>query len=232
MYQIFVEIVIVGFSKFYKLYHNIDMISRILYIPIDKVGLLVYDGANSKERRLFRMEKTESLRRRAPVRWLTVTAVFMAMNIALSSFGMPVPGGHLYLNDIVICTAAILLDPVGAFAVGGLGAFLGDMFFYPAPMFVSLVTHGLQAAVISLCAHSLSKNRFGGAVLGVTLGAVIMVVGYSLGRAFVYSTPEYAILKLPFQILQAIVGAVCGIVICFPCRLTKTWDQWCQTGSG
>ena len=24
------------------------------------------------------------------------------------------PGGHLYLNDAVICTAAILLDPLGA----------------------------------------------------------------------------------------------------------------------
>lgn len=66
--------------------------------------------------------ESESLHRRAPVRWLTVTAVFMAMNIALSSFGIPVPGGHLYLNDIVICTAAILLDPLGAFAVGGIGA--------------------------------------------------------------------------------------------------------------
>ena len=175
--------------------------------------------------------KSESLRRRAPVRWLTVTAVFMAMNIALSSFGMPVPGGHLYLNDIVICTAAILLDPLGAFAVGGIGAFLGDMFFYPAPMFVSLVTHGLQAAVISLCAHGFPKNRFGGAVLGVSLGAVIMVVGYSLGRAFLYSTPEYAILKLPFQILQAAVGAVCGVVLCFPCRLLKLWEQWSQSRS-
>ena len=175
--------------------------------------------------------KSESLRQRAPVRWLIVTAVFMAMNIALSSFGMLVPGGHLYLNDIVICTAAILLDPVGAFAVGGLGAFLGDMFFYPEPMFVSLVTHGLQAAVISLFAHGFSKNRFGGAVLDVTLGAVIMVVGYSLGRAFLYSTPEYAILKLPFQILQAAVGAVCGVVICFPCRLIKIWDQWCRSSS-
>ena len=66
---------------------------------------------------------------------------------------------------------------------------------------------------------------------GVSLGAVIMVVGYSLGRAFVYSTPEYAILKLPFQILQAAVGAVCGIVICFPCRLSKLWDQWRQSCS-
>ena len=175
--------------------------------------------------------KSESLRQRAPVHWLTVTAVFMAMNIALSSFGMPVPGGRLYLNDIVICTAAILLDPLCAFAVGGIGAFLGDMFFYPAPMFVSLVTHGLQAAVISLCAHGLPQKRFSGAVLGVTLGAIIMVVGYSLGRAFLYSTPEYAILKLPFQILQATVGAVCGIVICFPCRIAKIWDRWCRSCS-
>ncbi len=43
----------------------------------------------------------------------------MAMNVALSSFGVPVPGGHLYLNDIVICLAAILFDPVAAFMVGG-----------------------------------------------------------------------------------------------------------------
>ena len=67
------------------------------------------------------MEHNSSLDRRSPVRWLTVTALLMAVNIALSSFGMPVPGGHLYLNDVGICTAAILLDPLGAFAVGGIG---------------------------------------------------------------------------------------------------------------
>ncbi len=65
-----------------------------------------------------------------------------------------------------------------------------------------------------------------GAVLGVALGTVIMVVGYSLGRAFLYSTPEYALLKLPFQILQAAVGAVAGILLCFPGRLLFLWDSW------
>ena len=55
-----------------------------------------------------------SLRAAHPTKWLTVTAMLMALNIALSSFGVPVPGGHLYLNDIVICTAAILLDPLGS----------------------------------------------------------------------------------------------------------------------
>lgn len=170
---------------------------------------------------------TTDLRKTSPARWLTITALLMAMNVALSSFGLPVPGGHLYLNDIIICTAAILLDPLGAFAVGGIGAFLGDFFFYPTPMFVSLVTHGLQAVVISLCAHRLlPQKRALAAGIGVLLGAIIMVVGYSLGRAFLYSTPEYAILKLPYQILQAAVGAIVAMVLCFPGRLLKQWDRW------
>ena len=115
---------------------------------------------------------------------ITVTAVLMAMNVALSSFGVPVPGGHLYLNDVVICLASILLGPVEAFMVGGVGAFLGDFFFYPTPMFVSLVTHGLQAVVISLFTHKIMKNKpHLGSIIGVAVGAVIMVVGYSLGRA-------------------------------------------------
>lgn len=168
-----------------------------------------------------------SLRAAHPTKWLTVTAMLMALNIALSSFGVPVPGGHLYLNDIVICTAAILLDPLGAFLVGGVGAFLGDFFFYPAPMFVSLVTHGLQAGVISLVVHRAHREQRGrSALLGVTLGAIIMVVGYSLGRAFIYSTVEYAILKLPFQILQAAVGAAVAMLLCFKGGLLSFWDKF------
>ena len=89
---------------------------------------------------------------------LCTTALFMALNITMSSFGVPVPGGHLYMNDIIICTAAILLDPLAAFMVGGVGAFLGDLFFYPTPMFVSLVTHGLQAVTISLFSHYVMKS--------------------------------------------------------------------------
>ena len=158
--------------------------------------------------------------------WLCITAVFMALNVAMSSFGVPVPGGHLYMNDIIICTAAIILDPFAAFMVGGVGAFLGDLFFYPLPMFVSLITHGLQAVVISVFSHYiLKKHPVISSGIGVTVGAIIMVVGYSLGRAFIYSTPEYAVLKLPYQILQAVVGAVFGMIICFNFKLKKLFNR-------
>lgn len=155
-------------------------------------------------------------------RWLTMCGLFMAMNVALSSFGLPVPGGHLYLNDIVIVTAALVLDPAGAFLVGGVGAFLGDFFFYPLPMFVSLVTHGLQAMAISYISHHCFKSsRFLSVAAAVLVGAIIMVVGYSLGRAYVYSTPAYAWIKLPFEILQALFGVICGPFLVWRLHLSE-----------
>ena len=173
------------------------------------------------------MSSATDLRKVRPVKWLTVTAMLMALNIAMSSFSIPVPGGHLYLNDAIICTAAILLDPLGAFIVGGVGAFLGDFFFYPAPMFVSLVTHGLQAVVVSLCAHKLFGERRGRAALvGVILGVVINVAGYSFGRAYVYATPEAAVLKFPFQVFQASFGAVVSMLLCFKAGLLSFWNKF------
>lgn len=119
--------------------------------------------------------------------WLCTTAILMAMNIAVCPASVPVPGGHFYLNDIIICTAAILMDPLAAFMVGGVGAFLGDMIFYPLPMFVSLVTHGLQAVVISVFAHYvLKKKPVLASGIGVSLGAVIMVAGYTFGLSLIH----------------------------------------------
>ena len=161
-----------------------------------------------------------------PIVWLTTTALFMAMNVVMCSFSIPVPGGHLYLCDIPICLAAILLDPFSAFVVGGVGSFLGDMLFYPAPMFVSLVTHGLQALAISLIAHyALKKHPVLASGIGVTVGTVILVVGYSLGRAFIYATPEAALLKLPYELLQGVVGAVGGMLLVWKGHLHTLYQK-------
>lgn len=167
---------------------------------------------------------------RGSTRWLCVSALFMSLNIIMSSFGVPVPGGHLYLNDIIIDTAAILLDPLAAFLVGGVGAFLGDFFFYPAPMFVSLATRGLQAVVISLIAHRTLRSKPAVASsFGVAAGALISVVGYSLGRAFVYGTPEAAVLKLPYQLVMAFGGGAVALALCWKFGMEKQFRRWSET---
>jgi len=104
------------------------------------------------------------------IKKLTFTALLMAMNIVLSSFSIPTPVGGMYLNDIVIVAAAVMLEPFYAFMVGGVGAFIGDLLFYPAPMFVSLAVHGLQAVVISLCSRNILRKK---PVAASIIGAVL-----------------------------------------------------------
>ncbi|HBK01815.1 MAG TPA: ECF transporter S component [Clostridiales bacterium] len=141
-------------------------------------------------------------------------AVFTAMNVMLSSFGITVPGGHIYLNDIVICFAALVLDPFSAFIVGGVGAFFGDLIFYPTPMFVSLFTHGLQGVAISLIVgKKTSLKPVRRVLIALFTGIIIMVGGYTLGKTFVYSTWETAVIKLPYEFAQAGIGAVVAFIL-------------------
>ena len=165
---------------------------------------------------------------RYSVKTLCVTALLMAINIVMSSFGVPVPGGRMYLNDVIVCIGGILLDPFEAFMVGGVGAFIGDLLFYPAPMFVSLAVHGLQAVVISLFSRKKDGRRMLRSCIGTAIGAVIMIVGYTLGRAYVYSTPAYAVMKLPFQILQAVAGGVIALILCWKAGLVNLYERFIE----
>ena len=163
-----------------------------------------------------------------PVRKLTVTAVLMAMNIIMSTsvLSVPVPGGHMYLNDVIIVTAAVLLEPFYAFLVGGVGAFIGDMLFYPTPMFVSLAVHGLQAVLISLFVHRWMKDRpVPASIVGAIVGWVVTFTGYTLGRAFISSTPAYAVAKFPFQVLQTAVGSALALLLCWKCGVVKLYER-------
>ena len=159
-----------------------------------------------------------------PIKKLTVTAVLLGMNIIMSSriLSVPVPGGHMYLNDVIIVMASLILDPFCAFIVGGVGAFLGDMIFYPTPMFVSLVTHGLQAALISFFVRRVLKTKpLPSAAIASLLGLIVTVAGYTFGRAFIYGTPEYAVLKFPFQILQTAAGSAIALALYFGTPIRK-----------
>ena len=163
-----------------------------------------------------------------PIKKMTVTALLLGMNIIMSSsiLSVPVPGGHMYLNDVIIVMASLILDPFCAFVVGGIGAFLGDMIFYPTPMFVSLVTHGLQAVLISLFVrHVLKSKPLASSVIASALGLILTVAGYTFGRAYIYSTPAYAVLKFPFQILQTAVGSAIALALYFGTPIRKVARQ-------
>lgn len=174
---------------------------------------------------MIRKVKEMSAVKKLTTKKLTVTAVLLGMNVIMSSsiLSVPVPGGHMYLNDVIIVMAALMLDPFCAFMVGGFGAFLGDLLFYQPPMFVSLVTHGLQAVLISLLVRRVLKAKpLASSVLACVVGLIVTVAGYTLGRAYLYSTPAYAVMKFPFQILQTAVGSAIALALYFGTPVRKT----------
>lgn len=144
-------------------------------------------------------EKPEDLRRRKPVLWLTMTALFMAMVVVLSmsALSIPVPGGHLYFNDVVIDTAAMLMDPLSAFIACGVGAFLGDLLFYPAPMFVMTYFPKIPVPVTGGYVHLGDGAIFLSVLLlgplGIPAAAVGSMLSDLIGGYMVYVLPTFLI---------------------------------------
>ncbi|MBE6601496.1 MAG: ECF transporter S component [Ruminococcaceae bacterium] len=158
--------------------------------------------------------------------WLCVCATFMAFNVIMCSFYIPVPGGQLYLCDAVICSAAILLDPFSAFLVGGLGAFLGDLLFYPEAMLASLITHGLQALAVSIFTNCICKKKPRlGSLIGVVAGAFIMVTGYTVWRRIVLGSWAASLPVAPFEALQATIGGVLAMLLVWKCGLYQLYER-------
>ena len=55
------------------------------------------------------------------------------------------------------------------------------------------------------------------------------LVGYGLGRAFIYGTPAVAIMKIPFDVIAAIIGLGLAYYIYFHTgfvkQFKKVWDE-------
>ena len=165
------------------------------------------------------------------IRTMVMAAVLAALAcVATMVVQIPSPmNGYVNLGDCFVLLSGWLLGPWYGGAAAGIGSMLTDLlsgYGYYAPG--TFIIKGLDALVAALIFKAMGRTSVAAIVSGV-VGEIIMVVGYSLGRAFIYSTVEYALLKLPFQILQAAVGAIVAMVLCFargwPTKRYKTWDD-------
>jgi len=161
------------------------------------------------------------------VRQITFTAAIMTINIVFSSFGVPVGFAHLYLTDIAVCMAGILLSPFYAIVAGGVGAFLGDVIFYPQAMVTTLITRTVQVAVISVFSHYILKEKpFVSSLIGCVIGAFIMALGYTFLGAVFYKTLEASIVKMPLEFLQAAVGVVVALLVCYKFKIRSRFEEF------
>ena len=165
---------------------------------------------------------------RERIRLMCVSAMFMALIAVTGAFSIPAGIAHIYLTDVFVCTAALLLPPAYGCAAGALGAFIGDLVFYPQAMLVTLITRFVQCLVIEAARHSLLRGRRTAArALSAGLGAAVMVCGYTLGHTVMYGAAETAFVTyvLP-QVIQAVFGACAGVILCTVYKLGRRMSRY------
>lgn len=148
-------------------------------------------------------------------------AMLTALTVVVSLlfiFPVPATNGFVTLCEVGIYTAAYLLGPLGGFWVGALSGGLIDLFSgYPQWIIFSVVIHGVQGAIAGYFFQKQwkYKNWF-----GLGLASLVMVVGYALATAFLYTWPA-GIASIFGNIVQNIFGSALTVLLISSLRKIK-----------
>lgn len=168
-------------------------------------------------------------------KWIAYTALLTAMVVAMGYVpGIPVLTGKIYWCDFAIFTAAYLTDPVSAMIVGGIGTTFFDLFGINGTAYnaiPSLLIHGLQGLTAGLIFQILRNffNKKGSykretviAIISSIIPAIIVILGYFIKRITWEAKPaEVALLKMPANVLQEVIGIAVAVAICYAAGLKK-----------
>jgi uncharacterized membrane protein len=137
---------------------------------------------------------------------------------------IPATAGYFNLSDTMVYFTAFTLGPVSALLTGGLGTAIADLlgaYYIYSP--ISLFVHGLQGLVAALIAAiplagKRSRWPFNPSwLIAVVAGTVVMCGGYLAAESVIKGFGA-ALVELPFNLLQNLVGAVVSISLSLAVR--------------
>lgn len=158
------------------------------------------------------------MNRRLTPAMIGLLAVLIALTTVFTLLvRIPTPArGYVNLSDVAITFTGLTFGPWVGFIVGGLGTAIADLIGGFAPYApISFVAHGVQGLLVGLIGYR--QTSLGRMVLAWLAGAVAMVLGYLLGGAIYVGFPT-ALLEVPLNAFQALVGGVIGIPLVIAVR--------------
>ncbi|NYT04429.1 MAG: ECF transporter S component [Candidatus Methanofastidiosa archaeon] len=155
-----------------------------------------------------------------------IVAVFSALAFVATRF-IQIPilqtGGYLNFGEAIIYVAAIFFGPFVGGLVGAIGPALADVTSpYAAFAPFTFIIKGIEGFVVGKI--SSSSQRKVNKLIGITAGGGIMVIGYYIVEILIFLIPPpVALIEVPFNILQFVVGGIIAIVVTE--KLKKSVDR-------
>jgi len=145
-------------------------------------------------------------------RTIAILGLLIAVTVVISRLliiPVPMTHGNVNLCDAGIMIAALLFGRRGGVIVGGASGFILDLISgYSQYMLFSLIVHGLEGWLVGQLGAGKSKSR---QVLAMSLGGLVMVVGYFVSDSLLYALPT-GLIGIPTNAVQAVLGGA----IAFP----------------
>ena len=167
---------------------------------------------------------------------IAVTGVMTGLVMAFTFIGINLGSAYVNLGDAMVLTAGALFGPAVAAIAGGLGAMFADLIVFPATFAFTLVIKAVEGALCGLLIKYVipkiaRKHIPLQAALGIAamvLSAVVMAVGYFGTNVLFWGEGDSpatrlsgAVVQLPIDILQGVVGCVLAILLTYVVRLDK-----------
>ena len=136
---------------------------------------------------------------------IAVTAVFTM----LVRVPIPATQGYFNFSDVAVYFAAFTFGPIVGLVAGGVGAAIADLLGgFPQWAVLTLLAHGAQGLVAGLLGW---RRGALGMVLAWLAGTVAMAGIYFLGEGLLLMGWGPAVLEIPTNLLQNVVGGLVGI---------------------
>jgi uncharacterized membrane protein len=155
-----------------------------------------------------------------------IVAVFSALAFVATRF-IQIPilqtGGYLNFGEAIIYIAAIFFGPFVGGLVGAIGPALADVTSpYAAFAPFTFIIKGIEGFVVGKISSG-SKNKVN-KLIAIITGGGIMVIGYYIVEILIFLIPPpVALIEVPFNILQFVVGGIIAIVVTE--KLKKSVDR-------
>ena len=147
---------------------------------------------------------------------------------------IPVPGtqGYVHLGDAMVFMTVMILGKKWGAVCSGVGSAMADIFLGGAMWAPwTLVIKGVMAYIVGaiIAGEDVSKTR---EIAAMTAGGIFMTAGYYAAEGIMYGNWAVALLGIPWNIGQFVVGGVLATVLAVALCKTKARDVFEYTLKG
>jgi len=145
-----------------------------------------------------------------------VTAALMAAMTCVVTMILPIRipfgnGGYIHPGDAFVLLSGIILGPLYGGLAAGLGSMMADLLAgFPQYIFATLLIKTTAAVVGAYSYRHIRKNSV---ILAGIFGGIVVTLGYFICDRILYGSIEIALVGVPFNLLQNIMGIVIASII-------------------